>query len=104
MYIYCVYIDYRCCIAFVILIYCLGVALVKLHSDILIGDIEDDIAMLLVQDITGVVNEPLAKQPLWYFGKFVKSPWFYCMYVPVLNFILFLIIGRYALSGILYPY
>ena len=35
---------------------------------------------------------------------FVDSNWFYILYLPILTFILIAAIGRYALSGILYPY
>jgi len=34
----------------------------------------------------------------------VASPWFYLMYLPIVSWILTLIIGKYALSAILYPY
>jgi hypothetical protein len=32
------------------------------------------------------------------------SPWFFLLYLPILSFVLLVTIGRYALSGILYPY
>lgn len=35
---------------------------------------------------------------------FLDSKWFYLLYTPILSFILITAIGRYALSGILYPY
>ena len=37
-------------------------------------------------------------------SDFIDSPWFYLLYAPILTFILIAAIGRYALSGILYPY
>jgi hypothetical protein len=36
--------------------------------------------------------------------NFVDSQWFYLLYLPILTFVLMTAIGRYALSGILYPY
>lgn len=37
-------------------------------------------------------------------GKLIVSKWLYLTYLPVLNYILTMVIGRYVLSGILYPY
>ena len=36
--------------------------------------------------------------------RFAGSNWFYVMYLPILNFLLIIWIGRYALSAIMYPY
>jgi hypothetical protein len=39
-----------------------------------------------------------------YLTQFIESNWFYILYTPILTFILIASIGRYVLSGILYPY
>lgn len=38
------------------------------------------------------------------FIKVVRSPWFFLVYVPLFNFLLFVTIGRYILCAILFPY
>ena len=38
------------------------------------------------------------------FVKVVRSQWFFLVYVPLFNFLLFLAAGRYILCAILYPY
>ena len=38
------------------------------------------------------------------FIQVVRSPWFFLAYVPLFNFMLFIIIGRYVLCAILFPY
>lgn len=37
-------------------------------------------------------------------ADFIESKWFYLMYMPILTFIMLAVLGRYILSGILYPY
>ena len=34
----------------------------------------------------------------------MSSNWYYAMFVPVLNIVLTYIIGKYVLTGLLYPY
>jgi hypothetical protein len=36
--------------------------------------------------------------------EFVDSYWFYLLYMPIVTLILIAVIGRYILSGILFPY
>ena len=36
--------------------------------------------------------------------KFIVSKWVFLSYMPAVNYVLTMIIGRYVLSGILYPY
>lgn len=36
--------------------------------------------------------------------KFLVSGWVYLSYLPAINYLLTMVIGRYVLSGILYPY
>ena len=40
----------------------------------------------------------------YHFARFLMSGYFYLSYIPLINYILIRIIGKYALSGILYPY
>ena len=35
---------------------------------------------------------------------FVSSYWYYLAFVPIINIVLTYIIGKYVLSGLLYPY
>jgi len=37
-------------------------------------------------------------------ARFVMSDWFFLLYLPILNFMLIVIFGKYILSGIMYPY
>lgn len=39
------------------------------------------------------------------FVNFVRTPYYYCfVYIPLLNFLIFVLAGRYILSAILFPY
>ena len=38
------------------------------------------------------------------FSKFMVSHWVYLSYLPGINYVLTMIIGKYVLSAILYPY
>jgi hypothetical protein len=51
-----------------------------------------------------VVEYELSDPYHTYLRSFVESGWFYILYTPILTFILIATMGRYILSGILYPY
>ena len=39
------------------------------------------------------------------FIEFVGTPYYFCLvYIPLINFLLFILVGRYVLSAILFPY
>ena len=39
------------------------------------------------------------------FIEFVGTPYYFCLvYIPLINFLLFILVGRYVLSALLFPY
>jgi len=49
-------------------------------------------------------NEYNGFRVIYHFSVFLTSSYFYVAYIPLLNYILLRVIGKYALTGILYPY
>ena len=62
---------------------------------------------ILVSALIGVhiyFDEEDLKNNMMGYHEVLESPFLYLLYLPVLNFLFVLIVGRYVLIGCIYPY